>query len=239
MRLLDLSFDDPAENLALDEVLLRTAEVGGATLRFWESPAPFVVIGTGQALAEEVYEAHCVEDAVPFLRRCTAGGCVLQGPGCLNFTLALPLDDYPEVRALHASYLWILEHITGILGTRGVAAVFEAPCDLAVDGAKVSGNAQRRRSRAILHHGTLLHAPDLAGMERYLREPKRRPEYRGTRGHRAFVGRLPFETAALREVLREAFQVNSSTVAPDDAEMGAVRKLAEEKYRCDAWTRRR
>ena len=38
MRLLDLSFEEPARNLALDEVLLNEAEEGrsGETLRFWE-----------------------------------------------------------------------------------------------------------------------------------------------------------------------------------------------------------
>src|SRR5882672_9451286 len=54
-RLLDLTLPTPEENLALDEALLLDLEraVGASdesnaeeTLRFWESPVPFVVIGS-------------------------------------------------------------------------------------------------------------------------------------------------------------------------------------------------
>jgi len=46
MRLLDISFKKPSENLAFDDVLLDGAEGGraGETLRFWESRTPFVVL---------------------------------------------------------------------------------------------------------------------------------------------------------------------------------------------------
>ena len=95
MRLIDLSFDDPAQNLALDEALLDAAEEGrsGDTLRFWESPSTFVVLGTAQVFAIEVHEAACRRDGVPVLRRCSAGGCVLQGPGSLNYSLVLCLEN--------------------------------------------------------------------------------------------------------------------------------------------------
>ena len=48
-------------NLALDEVLLDSLESGraGETLRFWESPTPFVVLGVSQVLAEHADEAAC------------------------------------------------------------------------------------------------------------------------------------------------------------------------------------
>ncbi|MBI5094131.1 MAG: hypothetical protein HZB26_17025 [Candidatus Hydrogenedentes bacterium] len=147
IRLLDISFDSPAANLALDEVILDSAETGrvGETLRFWESPVPFVVLGVSQILRDEVHEDACIDDAVPILRRCSAGGCVLQGPGCLNFSLALTHEGHPEVRALRPSYCYILNAICGALGTLGVTASHNGISDIVVEGRKVSGNAQKRR----------------------------------------------------------------------------------------------
>ena len=55
MRLLDISFKRPSENLAFDEVLLDGAEGGqaGETLRFWESRTPFHIVGqVGDHLGE-------------------------------------------------------------------------------------------------------------------------------------------------------------------------------------------
>ena len=48
--LLDLTLRTPEENLALDEALLAAAEAsaGRETLRFWESPVPFVVLGVAR-----------------------------------------------------------------------------------------------------------------------------------------------------------------------------------------------
>ena len=85
---MDYSFDDGARNLALDEVLLREADELGEILRFWESPEPFVVLGLTQKIRDEVELERCAELNVPVMRRCSAGGCVVQGPGCINFTRA-------------------------------------------------------------------------------------------------------------------------------------------------------
>ena len=162
MRLLDYSAMAPSENLAMDEVLLNRVEEGAAppTLRFWESPVRFAVIGTGQSLAQEVNEEACREDGITIMRRCTAGGAVLQGPGSLNYALALSYEACPAVKTLHGSYEHILNAIAAAFQRRGAAVRYEGVCDLAVDGGKVSGNAQRRRRRAMLHHGTLLYRPD-------------------------------------------------------------------------------
>ncbi len=246
MRLIQYSFDDPAENLALEEVLLDHVEAGTAedTLRLWESPVRFAVIGTGQVLAQEVRLDQCLEDGVPFLRRCTAGGAVLQGPGCLNYSLAVRYERWPELKSLRGSYTFLLERIANSLARHGVEARFAGVCDLALDGGKVSGNAQRRRRNALLHHGTLLYQPDYEGMERYLREPEDRPEYRGGRTHQEFVRALPLNPATIRAAVCEAFgaapiPMGKNLPAPGPEELAEARRLAEEKYRTEAWTRRR
>lgn len=241
MRLIEFSHAAPAVNLALDEILLDGAEEGqsGDVLRFWESPVRFVVLGTAQALADEVHETACVQDGVPVLRRCSAGGCVLQGPGSLNFTLVLRLDDHPEVRGIGASYTWILGRLIAGFVRRGVPLRHEGVCDLTLAGRKVSGNAQRRRRRAILHHGTLLYRPDYSGMTRYLREPRDRPAYRGAQTHEAFVGHIPLDAVTIRAEVREAFGVDAGEGRPAPRELEMAMELAHAKYLDPAWIRRR
>lgn len=241
MRLIDASFDEPALNLALDEVLLDAVESDTSpdTLRLWESPAAFVVLGTAQVLHDEVHEAHCQSDGVPILRRCSAGGCVLQGPGCLNYSLALNITRIPEVASLHESYRFILGRLVESFAARGVALTIEGISDLALDGRKVSGSAQRRRRKAILHHGTLLHRPNLDGMRRYLREPQVRPEYRNTRTHAEFITAIPMPPAALRESVRAAFSVDNGPDSPSREELDRCHKLVREKYGLSAWNYRR
>jgi lipoate-protein ligase A len=243
MRLLDISFVSPEENLALDEVLLEGAETGRVdeTLRFWESASPFVVLGVAQALRNCVREKECRQYGIPVLRRCSAGGCVLQGPGCLNYSLVLRHENHPETRTIRGSYCYILGRVAEAFRKQGLAVRHMGVSDLAWRGKKVSGNAQKRRKHCFLHHGTLVYGLDPDAMERYLREPEAadRPQYRGHRTHRGFMCNLPLDTGQLRTVILEAFGVDGPPRPLHRWEIKEARTLAREKYGALEWTHRR
>lgn len=238
MDYLDLSLPTPAENLALDEALLLEAEAGaaGEVLRLWECPVPAVVLGSGGVLADDVDEAACRRDGVAVLRRSSGGGTVLLGPGCLCYSLVLAYDRSEVLREIPHSYLFILDTLrTGLedllpgLGPAGTS-------DLVAAGLKVSGNAQQRKRRHLLHHGTLLYAFDAASVGRYLRQPARQPEYRQHRPHEEFLRNLPVSGDELRRRLRGTWLV---TRERHDWPAGEMRRLVAEKYGRDEWTRRR
>src|SRR5688572_5716499 len=91
MKLLDLTLATAAENLACDEALLDWCEQGDGeeVLRFWEPRDHCVVVGYANRVATEVNAPACEARGVPVLRRCSGGGTVLQGPGCMNYALIL------------------------------------------------------------------------------------------------------------------------------------------------------
>lgn len=240
MRLIDYSADDPAQNLALDEALLNEAETGnaGEALRFWESPIPFVVLGLTQGVREEVREEACAADGVPILRRCSAGGCVLQQEGCLNFSLILDRQLDPNLSGIRSSYESILGKVVEALGSLEVEAKLTGISDLAVAGRKISGNAQRRRKRFILHQGTLLYGADLSLCGRYLKEPSKRPEYRAGRSHAEFLVNLPCEAAGLKGALGRVFLAAGNDSRPSEVELEQMLRLVSKKYGCEAWNRR-
>jgi lipoate-protein ligase A len=235
MRYLDLTLPTPAANLALDEALLLEVE-GGApeVLRVWEWPAPVVVLGSGCQLAQEVHLEACQADGVPILRRSSGGGTVLWGPGCLLFSLALRYDHAPELAGIRSSYCLILQRVANAVGLAGAAPA--GTSDLAFGQRKFSGNAQHRKSAALLHHGTLLYGFDLARIGRYLQPPPRQPDYRLGRAHQAFLLNLPFPAVDLKQRLRQAWQADEEMA---DWPRKRVRQLCAEKYEREEWVRRR
>lgn len=241
MRFIDYSFKRPEENLAYDEILLDAAENGrgGEVLRVWESSRSFVVLGVSQALRQEVYEQNCRADRVAIFRRCSAGGCVLQGPGCLSFSVVLAHDGRPEIRTIRGSYCYILGAVCEALARCGINARHKGVSDIALRGKKFSGNAQRRRRRHILHHGTILYSVDCDKIARYLREPADRPQYRGDRDHQGFLTALPLPPEDIKTALRDAFGVDAFPAKPARNETRAAIELAKEKYRAYEWIRRR
>lgn len=93
LKQLDTTFESLAENLEFDVALLRAvqSDPASATLRFWESAQYAVIVGRSNDIDREVDGAACQCDDVPILRRPSGGGAVVLGPGCLCFSLALPI----------------------------------------------------------------------------------------------------------------------------------------------------
>lgn len=241
MRGYERSFDEPARNLALDEALLLAAEAGnaGESVRFWESRGYFVVLGVSQKLHREVNVEACEADGVPITRRCSAGGCVLQGPGCLNYSLVLDMGADPDLASIRGSYCSILTRIRDAFRVRGIDASLAGTSDLAVAEVKFSGNAQRRKKRFLLHHGTVLYGMDLNRMVRYLLEPEDRPEYRGRRRHEEFLRNLSLSREDVISVICEAFSVQELQSTIDEPVEGICTELYRTKYTRESWSRRR
>ncbi len=199
----------PILDLALDNALFHALESGAGeeSLRVWECTTPVVVLGCSGVVSRDVDADACAADGVPIMRRTSGGGAVVLAPGCLNYSLVLSLERRPQLRDVCASYRQILGWLVQRLDVPGLE--IRGLSDLAIAGRKVSGNAQRRGTRALLHHGTLLYAFDARMAVRYLKEPARRPEYRADRDHARFLGNLPLSTQQIQERLcgQEELQV--------------------------------
>jgi lipoate-protein ligase A len=211
MRVKDITFAEPADNLLFDDVLLAQAEPGGGVsagvLRFWESAVPFIVLGRSGAAERELRLDAVRASGIPVLRRMSGGGTVVQGRGCLNYALVLPKVLDRQLEDVRGSYRWISEKILAVLRGTGVEAVFQPISDLALaDGnRKFSGNAQRRTRSFILHHGTLLYDYDLGRIEQLLAMPVEVPPYRQGRGHLEFVTNIGLDPEAFKRGLIRIF----------------------------------
>src|SRR6266567_1610948 len=159
MSYCDLTLPSPEENLACDEALLDVCEEGetGEVLRFWEPEQYFVVVGYANQAATEVNLPFCEAIAIPVLRRCTGGGTVLQGPGCLNCALILCLEDLGPLQSISGTNEFILRrHQRALAEMLGAPVELRGHTDLAIGGLKFSGNAQRRKRHCLIFHGSFL-----------------------------------------------------------------------------------
>jgi len=238
MLYLDQTWPTPAENLAADEALLDDAEADhrGETLRFWQAPTHFVVLGHSNRVETEVDAAACATLGIPILRRCSGGGAVLQGPGSLSYTLILRIDQHPQLDTVSRTNHFIMsKHAAILTDLLGRDTRIQGTTDLAIDGRKISGNAQRRRRRFLLFHGTLLLSPEWALMEKVLPQPSRMPDYRAKRRHTDFLGYISAPTESLKRAWRQAWRAQP---APHTIPHSAVRDLVATKYNLPSWNRK-
>lgn len=235
MRYLNLSFPTPELNLACDEALLDFCEEGYDTeiLRFWESPVHFVVLGYSSKAQGDVNLSYCAKNNIPILRRCSGGGTVVQGPGCLNYTLLLRMNGARPIKSIASTYDYILNlHQKTAAAVSGKPVSLEGISDLAVHGYKFSGNAQRRKKNFLLFHGTFLIGFDLTLLGKALTLPEKRPAYRNDRPHKDFVMNLNVSASRLKSVLKKTWHADKKLL---DLPSDAIEKMAQSKYTDHDW----
>jgi lipoate-protein ligase A len=235
MQFIDISFDTPEENLACDDALLDLCENGddGEVLRFWDSATPFVVVGHANKTAAEVHTDACRRDDVPVLRRISGGGAVLQGPGCLNFSLILKIPSSGPLLSITGANRFITEeHARVLRQTLGESVRAQGLSDVALGTMKFSGNAQRRRRRSLLFHGTFLLSFDIPRVERSLAMPSRQPEYRQNRAHSDFLTNAISTAAQIKDTLKKLWRVERQL---SHLPLDRIRALVRNRYASPEW----
>lgn len=235
MLLIDHCFIRPEENLACDEILLNFCDAKGGPelLRFWESPTYFVVLGYTKSLQKEVNKIECTQRGIPVLRRCSGGGTVLQGSGCLNYSLIskIPSDEFPHnIPATNCRVMRMQRDALQALLPGEVRICGHT--DLTWNGLKFSGNAQRRKSRYFLFHGTILLNFDIDLVQKVLLMPEVQPEYREQRHHQSFITNLPLNKTDVETAISAKWNIDGVF---DELPLQAIETLAAEKYLSPQW----
>jgi lipoate-protein ligase A len=183
-----------------------------------------------------VDEAKCQADGVEIARRSSGGGTVLLGPGCLLYSLIMKYEREEALREIASSYRFILGRVVESLEGLLPDLRQEGISDLASHGLKCSGSAQQRKSRGLLHHGTLLYNFPIPQVRHYLKQPIRQPDYRRHRDHEQFLINLPATADQLTGRLFTAWSARGLQMGWPQKQ---VARLVDDKYSQRAWRERR
>jgi lipoate-protein ligase A len=173
---------DGPHNMAADETLLESAQNGIASLRFYGWTRATVSLGYFQPHRMRQSDARVAD--LPFVRR-PSGGAALVHHHEVTYALALPrgvpwqpggswLCRMHGILANALLELGVIASTCQAQAPRHFAGLlcFQhcTPGDLVIEGAKVTGSAQRRQRGALLQHGSVLlasspFAPALPGIK--------------------------------------------------------------------------
>lgn len=239
MEYLNHSLPTLKENLALDEALLLEREENparGNILRVWKMDSLAVAMGSGGKINEEVHYAVCRREQVEVQRRSSGGGTVVVGPGCLLYTVVLDSDLDLTIGTIAGSYERILDPLAMALSRPDKKVSRRGISDLAVGEMKVSGSAQQRKRRFVLHHGTLLLHMDLSHLARLLPQPPRQPDYRLDRDHTSFTTNLEMSEGEAIDALVKAFDCLQEGTPPP---VEFIQRSLHERFNDPTWLIRR
>jgi len=171
-RLLQTGFNTGSTNMAIDRAVLvaNSEDKIPPTVRFFGWKPPAISIGYFQSLKEEVDLDSCKRYSVDYVRRITGGGAVFH-ENELTYSIVIP-ESHPEIpKNIMESYGRICGALVKGLKHLGIESEYIPINDIVSGGRKISGNAQTRKSRTVLQHGTILIDVDVDKMFSLLRVP--------------------------------------------------------------------
>jgi len=178
-------------NMAIDEMLMESQALPNTIpiLRFYSWLSPACSIGYFQNIDKIAKRFQSIKTGIPIVRRITGGGLVLHGQD-LTFSITVKGDNPFFLGPVKDSYLKVNEALRVGLkqlffkidyadcknipsGRSGKDTVcFETPScyDLLLDGEKIVGASQRRKSGTILHQSSIFLDGDQKNLFRYIIE---------------------------------------------------------------------
>lgn len=171
-RLLKTENNTAAANMAIDRAVLVANSEGKVppTVRFFTWKPPAISIGYFQSLEEEVDLDVCEKLGVDYVRRMTGGGAVFHDKE-LTYSIII-LESHPQIpKNIMESYGRVCGAIMKGLKQLGIESKYVPINDIITDGKKISGNAQTRKARTVLQHGTILINVDVDKMFSLLKVP--------------------------------------------------------------------
>jgi lipoate---protein ligase len=196
----------PLMHMALDEVLTEEVASGRRppTLRFWEWAAPSVIIGSFQSVHNEVDPAGARRHGVEVVRRITGGGAMFVEPGnTVTYSLYAP-SSLVAGMSFADSYAFLDDWVLGVLRELGLTVWYQPLNDIASDGGKIGGAAQKRMAAgAVLHHVTMSYDIDADKMGEVLRTGREKLSDKGIASANKRVDPLRRQTGLSREHIVE------------------------------------
>jgi lipoate-protein ligase A len=171
-RLLKTEDNTASTNMAIDRAVLIACSKGKVppTVRFYTWKPPAISIGYFQSLAEEVDLDVCKKLGVDYVRRITGGGAVFHDNE-LTYSIVIPESHHQIPKNIIESYGRICGAVMKGLKHLGIESKYAPINDIITDGKKISGNAQTRKAKTVLQHGTVLMDVDVDKMFSLLKVP--------------------------------------------------------------------
>ena len=241
-------------NMALDEAILQSVidKKSPNTIRFYKWSPSTVSIGRNQSLLDEVDLEFIKKNRFNVVRRITGGGAVFHDEYReITYSLVCPLEVLEKLEAKSVmDQFEIIEMgiISGLqfYGLEPEKGIIHCPA-IFLDGRKFSGNAQLRRKRHVLQHGTILLDLDAELMYSALKAPHNVSKSRmvrsvyskctGIKEHLESYNEQYF-LSSLKKGFETTLQIASKEDSFTDNELRLAKKLVKTKYRNDNWLRK-
>jgi len=163
----------------------------GDGLLVWQPDDTYVVLGQSNTVEISLIAENVRADNIKVTKRPTGGEAVVLTPRMAVITVAREFTEMTGSKEFFREVNTMITEALEALGVRDLGA--KGISDITVGNRKILGSSMHRREGRLVYHGVLNLGENPVIFERYLRHPRREPDYRQNRSHSEFVTSLELE----------------------------------------------
>jgi len=249
-RLIETGDNTAFTNMAMDKAVLVSISRGKVppTVRFYRWRPSAISIGYFQSLEEEVNLDICKNFGVDYVRRITGGGAVYHEKE-LTYSIIIS-ESHPKIpKNIMESYRIICGALIKGLKNLGIESTYVPINDIITNGKKISGNAQTRKEKTVLQHGTILKDVNIEKMFFLLRVPNEKikdkliadVKERVTSIKHVLEKEISFEeiSTAIKSGFEKEFNIELVKGTFTEEEEELTKKFEKECFSTNNWNHRR
>ena len=233
MLFIETNSFDPHFNLAAEEYFVKNKSE--EIFMLWRNGRS-VIVGRNQNAMSEVSYDFVTDRNIPVVRRMSGGGAVFHDLENINYTYIV---NCTENSPGFGNYEFFTGLLCSFLKKKGIDAYLSGRNDVLVDGRKISGNAQYKWKKRLMHHGTILVGADISELSGALTPDESKFLSKGIKSVKSRVANInefldidaeKFFMEFKAEVLK-----NCEEYLITDEDIMAICHLCDEKYKTYEW----
>jgi lipoate-protein ligase A len=151
----------------------------------WIPDKTYIILGRANTAESSVFLEKAQNDNIRILKRPSGGETVILSPDTLVVSVKMTVND---VLKTHDHFEKINLKIIDALEVFGVKDLkLKGISDISIGPKKILGSSIYRKHNILFYHAVLNVSESVKRIEKYLKYPKREPDYRKGRSHSDFV----------------------------------------------------
>lgn len=152
---------------------------------FWQPDNFYIILGRANCAEHSLHTQEVVNDGIKVYKRPTGGESVVLSPRMLVFSAKISSESLGKPKYIfHLINTKLIEELSkaGIknLNSKGIS-------DLSIGEKKILGSSMFLSGKTLFYHAVLNISEEISLISKYLKHPKREPDYRNGRAHDDFV----------------------------------------------------
>jgi lipoate-protein ligase A len=163
-------------------------KIGTSAIIVWEPNETCIVLGRSNSSDDSLYLDNIINDNISVYKRPSGGETVLLSNKMIVISIVVNQTDFKNGKSIFKDYNNKIISALESLGIQNLG--FKGISDIAINDLKILGSAIYQNKLVVFYHAVLNVSESTSLIEKYLKQPKRQPDYRKSRSHKNFVTSL-------------------------------------------------